>query len=220
MKYNQWVSFVDHFVFSISKAVPFTRFFAYEVTPDAQQIYAYHSRNLSEHAIEDYLQNMYEYDPVYIKNNSVHSMEMAHLLKNEIPDPYQDFLHSNKVIDNIELFFKEEQGSIRGISLIRSLDEGHFSDQEITILDSCYSLAKFQMKSVENHDEPASSQCLVNDLTNKERKVLDLVLKGKKNQDIANEMFISLATVKTHIQHIFQKTMVTNRQELILKTFC
>ncbi len=38
-----------------------------------------------------------------------------------------------------------------------------------------------------------------------------------ENQEIADDLFVSLATVKTHIYHIFQKTMVKSKRELILK---
>lgn len=48
---------------------------------------------------------------------------------------------------------------------------------------------------------------------------MQLILKGRKNQEIADEIFVSLATVKTHLQHIFQKTMVNSKQELIVKMF-
>ncbi|MFT4021224.1 MAG: LuxR C-terminal-related transcriptional regulator [Acinetobacter sp.] len=219
MECKNWVSFVDHFIYSITKAVPFARFFAYEATPDAQQPYAYHSKNLSEHAIRHYLHDMCEYDPIYVKNNPLCDMEMARLLENDIPLPYQSFLKNNEVADNIELFFKKDHQTICGISLIRSPNEGCFTQHEIMAIDSCYSLAKFQMMPLQHTAQSTPTPVhLIDELTNKERKVLNLILKGKKNQDIANELFVSLATVKTHIQHIFQKTMVNTRQELILKT--
>lgn len=54
-------------------------------------------------------------------------------------------------------------------------------------------------------------------LTRSERLVLALILKGKKNQEIADELFVSLATIKTHLHHIFQKTMVKSKRELLVK---
>ncbi|WP_227515669.1 LuxR family transcriptional regulator [Acinetobacter qingfengensis] len=218
MECRGWVTFVDHFIFSITKAVPFTRFFSYDVTLDTANIHAYHAKNLSENAIDYYLKNMCDYDPIYVKNNKHNTMEMARLQDRSIPEPYQDFLYENSVVDNIELFFKKDQNSICGISLIRSSDEGVFSDQEITIIDSCYSMAKFQMQMIQQDTEILPVYNHIEHLTAREQKVMTLILQGKKNQDIADELFVSLATVKTHLQHIFQKTMVNSKQELILKT--
>ena len=53
--------------------------------------------------------------------------------------------------------------------------------------------------------------------TKKEIVVLDLILKGLNNQTIAVHLNSSLATIKTHVQHIYQKTGINNRQEIMLK---
>ena len=52
------------------------------------------------------------------------------------------------------------------------------------------------------------------DLTQKEKEVIKLILKKKKNQDIANEMFVELSTIKTHINNIYKKLNIKNRKEL------
>ncbi len=52
-------------------------------------------------------------------------------------------------------------------------------------------------------------------LTAQERKVAELICSGKSNKEIADCLFISLSTVKTHIGNINSKFNVTNRQELI-----
>ena len=55
------------------------------------------------------------------------------------------------------------------------------------------------------------------DLSKQEKNVHDLILQGKSNKEIANELFISLSTVKTHITNIYGKLKVSNRQELLRK---
>ncbi|WP_459210876.1 helix-turn-helix transcriptional regulator [Aquimarina rhabdastrellae] len=52
------------------------------------------------------------------------------------------------------------------------------------------------------------------DLTQKEKEVVKLILKKKKNQDIANEMFVELSTIKTHINNSYKKLNIKNRKEL------
>lgn len=54
-------------------------------------------------------------------------------------------------------------------------------------------------------------------LTPKEKEVLKKILSRKKNQEIANEMFVELSTIKTHINKIYKKIGVNNRNELINK---
>lgn len=54
-------------------------------------------------------------------------------------------------------------------------------------------------------------------LTNQEEKIAKLILGDKSNKEIADELFISLSTVKTHIRNLYAKLDVANRQELAEK---
>jgi two-component system NarL family response regulator len=47
-------------------------------------------------------------------------------------------------------------------------------------------------------------------------EVVALVAAGHRNKEIANKLFISEQTVKTHLTNIFQKLEVTDRLELAL----
>jgi NarL family two-component system response regulator LiaR len=51
------------------------------------------------------------------------------------------------------------------------------------------------------------------DLTQREREVLNLVVQGESNQQIAEALVISLATVKAHISSILSKLQVSSRAE-------
>lgn len=54
-------------------------------------------------------------------------------------------------------------------------------------------------------------------LTRKEWEVYDFVQQGYTNQQIAGELYISLNTVKRHLQNIYNKMGVTNRSSLCYK---
>ena len=56
-----------------------------------------------------------------------------------------------------------------------------------------------------------------NVLTPNENEILALIEKGYSNKDISNELFISVSTVKTHINNIFKKKKVAKREDLIKK---
>jgi NarL family two-component system response regulator LiaR len=50
-------------------------------------------------------------------------------------------------------------------------------------------------------------------LTPREQEVLKLIAQGKTNQEIAEELSISLPTVRTHISNIFNKLGLSSRAE-------
>ncbi|WP_283777954.1 response regulator transcription factor [Flagellimonas spongiicola] len=58
---------------------------------------------------------------------------------------------------------------------------------------------------------------IISPLSRQEENIKNLILQGKSNKEIADELFISLSTVKTHITHIYNKLQVTNRRELLSK---
>jgi DNA-binding NarL/FixJ family response regulator len=54
-----------------------------------------------------------------------------------------------------------------------------------------------------------------NALTAKEREVLTLLAQGQTNREIADALFISSATVKTHLAHLYEKLGVGDRRAAI-----
>ena len=50
-------------------------------------------------------------------------------------------------------------------------------------------------------------------LSEREQEVLALLARGLRNQEIADALFIGLATVKTHVRHILEKLRFRNRAE-------
>ncbi len=71
-------------------------------------------------------------------------------------------------------------------------------------------------KKIKNHDENPE---LHEDLTARERDILRLLAKGYDNQTIADELFISLKTVKTHVSNILGKLDVDDRTQAVVYAF-
>jgi len=55
-------------------------------------------------------------------------------------------------------------------------------------------------------------------LTAREKEVLFLLITGLQNKAIAQQLFVSAGTIKTHTLHIYQKMGVANRSSAILKS--
>jgi LuxR family maltose regulon positive regulatory protein len=64
-------------------------------------------------------------------------------------------------------------------------------------------------------DESPQRESLLDPLTDRELEILYLVADGLTNQAIADQLFISLGTVKGHLNHILSKLDVHNRTEAV-----
>ncbi len=67
------------------------------------------------------------------------------------------------------------------------------------------------VKESENEEEN-----LLNYLTQREEEVLELLTQGITYKGVANKLFISETTVKTHVNNIFQKLQVNDRTQAVL----
>jgi two-component system, NarL family, response regulator LiaR len=56
-------------------------------------------------------------------------------------------------------------------------------------------------------------------LTAREMEILLLMAEGKTNQEIADELFIALKTVKTHVSNILSKLEVQDRTQAVIYAF-
>ncbi len=63
----------------------------------------------------------------------------------------------------------------------------------------------------------ADRQDLAEPLTERELEILVLMADGLTNQDIADRLFISINTVKTHAKNIYSKLDVRNRAQAIVR---
>ena len=74
----------------------------------------------------------------------------------------------------------------------------------------------FQASFKEESQDAANEENLLNDLTQREEEVLDLLTQGITYKGVAQKLFISETTVKTHVNNIFQKLQVNDRTQAVL----
>lgn len=84
---------------------------------------------------------------------------------------------------------------------IRAVAEGH------TVLAPTIAATLVTRMRTERDDGPQ--------LTPREREVLRLVAAGRSNPEIARDLFIGEATVKTHLLHVFEKLGVSDRTRAV-----
>jgi LuxR family transcriptional regulator, maltose regulon positive regulatory protein len=76
-------------------------------------------------------------------------------------------------------------------------------------------LQAFSIKRASQKASPPVNNGLINTLSEQELRVLNLIVIGKSNQEIAEELFISIGTAKWHVHNVFQKLGVGNRPQAI-----
>lgn len=69
----------------------------------------------------------------------------------------------------------------------------------------------FIAKVLQHHDEEITNY--LEDLTPRELEILEWLVKGDSNKEIARELSISESTVKVHVQNILKKFKVSSRVE-------
>lgn len=82
----------------------------------------------------------------------------------------------------------------------------HYIEDEVTTI-------------MEEKREEKNRNYLHEQLTNRENEVVQLIAKGYTNQDIADELFITLKTVKTHVSNILSKLEVEDRTQVAIYAF-
>ena len=78
---------------------------------------------------------------------------------------------------------------------------------------------KHQLKKNSNQKNGSRADFKANhaNLTEREYEVLKLIVDGKSNQEIANELKISEHTAKAHVCNIIQKMLVDDRTQVAVK---
>ena len=74
-------------------------------------------------------------------------------------------------------------------------------------------------EKLEEKEKNGDTRRLHEDLTSRELEVLHLIADGLSNQEIADQLFITLKTVKTHVSNILSKLEVSDRTQATIYAF-
>ena len=84
-----------------------------------------------------------------------------------------------------------------------------FSERDLAMLRMISPALQRLMRTQQTRAFPAS-------LTLTERRVLQLVATGRSNSDIAQDLYVSVATVRKHLEHAYRKLGVHNRMAAVV----
>lgn len=170
---------------------------------------------------EDYLEKIRTYSKdslktLAIKLLSVKELNEKKLLQKDISLNSEYYIRlleelKSSEINNLEYFFLERE--LNSYYLIHLEKKQTVS----TILNILFGIVIMVLVYIIYSIKSQKKMSSVEELSNQEIKVKEHIIDGKSNKEIAEALFISLNTVKTHITNIYSKLNVSNRKELIHK---
>ena len=92
----------------------------------------------------------------------------------------------------------------------------HYSSDEIDALHAKVSSWFAENNFIKEAVQPASSS-IEESLTSREKEILELLVLGQANKQIAEKLFVSIDTVKTHLKNIYQKLDVNSRLQAVAR---
>jgi len=115
----------------------------------------------------------------------------------------------NKVLDAIQL-------KADGYMLKGELPFGLFNAIDVIFSGGAHLTPSIALKIMRlmQQEQPARKDYR---LTDAEYRVLELLVKGYKYKQIAEELFVTVNTVNTHIRHIYEKLQVHSKAEAVSK---
>lgn len=128
------------------------------------------------------------------------------------------FDNHNYVVDGIRAgavgYMLKDSDSQEMLDLIRRAHQGEAMFHTVT---AAKALAEALQGQRETTDATTASSILLDELTDRELDVLQQIANGYRNDQIAQNLFISEGTVKTHVHRILQKMGVEDRTQAVAK---
>ncbi len=149
--------------------------------------------------LSDKSNNLYTYYLRDLKQNAYYD-ELLERLEKKYPDsPYVQQYKIELAADKFSIAIPPKHTSSSWLWITLAL----------LILSGFFNLFLFfklkNHKNFQNTDKPK--------LTQQEQKILDLILQDKTNKEIASLLFLSVSTIKTHINNLYKKIAVESREE-------
>ncbi|TKJ61151.1 helix-turn-helix transcriptional regulator [Pseudomonas sp. CFBP13506] len=167
----------------------------------------------------DYLDNYRQFDPLQPRNCLSTGLTVVPLglamARQPLRDSrrYRDFLARYGVVDVVEIVAHRADQPQAAISLLRTAEQGVFTLDQLAQLNALQVMLQMAVANMQPTDDGLAG------LTPKERQIAWLLRQGASNKQLAQALDVGLPTVKTHLIHLFRKTGVSSRTELVAALF-
>ena len=223
---------IIHFASQITKSIPKTRS---TVLKELEDIFDYKhtllwtsdkdwnlknplNHNISDKMLSEYLDNVYAQDFLYPSLNKEKFEDRSALKLTDVvtaeqyeeSEYFRKFMMKYGFYDEMVITLKHDEQIIGAIGVAK--EKGNqFTWHDVLRFNY---LSQIISSALIHCNEDTSYP-----LTSRELEIIELVKKGYTNSHIAEELYISINTVKKHLNNIFQKLGVMNRVELLNKLF-
>ena len=166
---------------------------------------------------EEAIENISEKTDVVLQDiglPGINGIESVALLKKKLPEVKIIML---TVFDDDDNILKAILSGADGYLLKKSSPQKILSALQEALTDGSPmtpSIAKKVIKLFRNYVPNKTEEFSI---TKRELEVLELIVNGLNNNEIANKLFISIETVRNHIRHIYEKLHVHSKSEAVVK---
>jgi two-component system, NarL family, response regulator LiaR len=105
-------------------------------------------------------------------------------------------------------FLSKEEAAQEIMAAVKAAADGE-------VLIDPATLTRLLAQVAREREAQRDAQNLLDDLTEREREILQLLAEGMRNDDIAQKLFISPQTVQTHVRNILGKLRVHSKLEAV-----
>lgn len=224
---------IIHFASQITKSIPKTRS---TVLKELENIFDYKhtlfwladkegnlkdplNNNISDKMLAEYLDDTYVQDFLYPtlnkeyfkKRNVLKLTDVVTVEQYEGSEYFNDFMLKYGFYDEMVITLKHNEEIIGAIGVASKESSHQFTKHDVLRFDYLSQIISSALLHCREE--------IKHPLTSREIEIISLVRKGYTNSHIGEELYISINTVKKHLNNIFQKLGVFNRVELLNKIF-
>lgn len=164
-------------------------------------------------SLDEPIAELYIYSFLSNRGNDLHEHYIEDLKTN---DYYDDLLERLKERYPNSTYTKQYQAELKSDEyIIDSASESEFNwNYPLYALLVISLLGNLWFWTHRQKTKTVTLQNAKEQLTKQEQNILSLLLEEKTNKEIADDLFVSLSTVKTHVNNIYKKLNVQSREEV------
>lgn len=215
------------FLCSIQQVIDFDQasFFLYDRTSG---YYCTAAINIADKHLNEFSEYYHEVDEVTLNLTTEKSYRYTDFLMNKdrsASEAYNDHFKPMGAYYSQGLNLSQNTKQLGIVTLFRDKNSPDFNSSELYLMEIFYAhltnkidmLCRRELDFTLLHKMNESRITLKEQfgLTDREIEIVDRLLNGLSNQEIADTFYIELYTVKTHLKNIFRKLCIKNRSQIL-----